>query len=385
MNWIKKKLKAYYPAILISIVILFILESLSSVIYYQAKKPDHYFWSSSVEALNRLFFEKDFSNNPRYDRLKHINSSKKDMMEIYPNYVYQPQLHHPSEPYYLANAVSSNIIGCNESGYFNEWKSDRYGFRNPIDTYKSKSDILLIGDSFAEGACENEDGTIAGRLRSIGYKVANLGRQGSGPLHQLGTLVEYGGQYPSKSLVWIVFTGNDMHNLREEKTTKLANYLKKNYKQNLVSNKTDIDISLKSFLDQEFLNANIRMSDGIFLYQNDLYGESLDLLEAQKKETALLLEVAARIQQEAENNNVKFKIVILNHVNYVPQIQNIMSKTLRQFADSKDIQYLEFSRGYLKRNINFYSETGPHFNSFGYKSIADKIHSWIAQDNSEIL
>ena len=75
--------------------------------------------------------------------------------------MFEPQLHHPSDYYYLSNVANAVIIDCNESNYFNRWKSDHFGFRNPPHMHDVRADILLLGDSLTEGSCENEDGTTA--------------------------------------------------------------------------------------------------------------------------------------------------------------------------------------------------------------------------------
>ena len=43
----------------------------------------------------------------------------------------------------------------NESGYYSIYKSDRYGFNNPDYVWdKNEIDLVIIGDSFAHGACK---------------------------------------------------------------------------------------------------------------------------------------------------------------------------------------------------------------------------------------
>ena len=53
---------------------------------------------------------------------------------------------------------------CNEGYGLIKYISDRFGFRNNDDIWKidnTKSKILLVGDSFAHGACLKTDSTIA--------------------------------------------------------------------------------------------------------------------------------------------------------------------------------------------------------------------------------
>tara|TARA_B100000886_G_scaffold337079_1_gene297091 strand:+ start:300 stop:1406 length:1107 start_codon:yes stop_codon:yes gene_type:complete len=368
---------------------MFTIEGITSIAYYQKKKPPYYLFSSSVEYLNRFIREGKITgyhtNKNFYPLLTEINKLRNNGDKAYPNYMYEPQLHHPNEKYYLSNIANSIIIGCNESGYFNRWISDEYGFRNPKNTHKTVSDLTLIGDSFTEGACQNEDGTIAGYLRSKNLKVANLGKGGSGPLHQLATFVEYGNVFKSKKVIWIIYTGNDLRNLREEKTTKLSNYLDSNYSQNLSSNFILENNLLKKFLNTEYTNANIRLSKTMAKISSGGYGESLDIIEAEQKELKFFVEVATRILNEVKNRNSVLKIVILGHVNYDGPIQKSTVKTIKNFAISNKINYLEFTKNFLLKDKQLYSLTGPHFSVKGYRAIGREIHNWINLNKNKKL
>jgi len=383
MNWIKKTLKKYSATLFITVMVLFILESISSIAYYQLVKPVNYNISSTIEAILKVTGKPTSSS--QYKKLVEINkkSSAEDM--LYPNYLYEPQFHHPREFYSLSNIANSRIIGCDEAGYFNYWKSDEFGFRNPAKTYETHSDILLIGDSFTEGACENEMGTIAGYLRSSGLKVANIGKTGSGPLYQLATLVEYAPVYKNNKVVWIIFTANDLRNLREEKTTQLSAYLDASYSQQLVKNSEKVNKQLKGFLEKQISNSNRRMKNGLPLIVNTGYGESLDLIDAESKESFILREVASRILTEVKKIDSELKIVILNHHKYDKEIQELTSKVIKEFAVSRDIDYLEISREYLNKNKSMYTERGMHFNKDGYRAIGEEIRAWLDGEGNKVL
>ena len=93
----------------------------------------------------------------------------------------------------LSGISNSETIYCNENGYYSIYQSDRYGFNNP-DTEWDKKEIeyLLIGDSFAHGACVNRPHDIASVLRNLSNKPSlNLGYSANGPLIEYATLREY--------------------------------------------------------------------------------------------------------------------------------------------------------------------------------------------------
>ena len=374
------KAKQYVLILVITLGILFVIEALSSIAFYQIKKPTNYFWSSSLETLNRFFFRDIKTPTLGYTKLREINEEISNGNKVYPGYIVEPQLHHPKDFYFLSNVSDSIIIGCNESGFFNRWGSDKFGFRNPTNTHGNLSDILLIGDSFAEGACENEGGTIAGYLRSENYLVANLARSGTSALHQLATYTEYKNVYPTKDVIWILFTGNDLHGLRQEKTTRLVNYMSPYFNQDLASKYEIVDRELREFLDTEIENSNIRMERELPLIHRYNAGNYIDQIEAESKEIKLLIEVAETINSRVNENNSSLKLVIINHFRFDHKIQDITSNALKTFAKENNIPFLEFTRDFLEAHKNlYYSKTGQHFNARGYKVIGSEIKNWLAE------
>jgi hypothetical protein len=123
----------------------------------------------------------------------------------------------------------SNLVYCNENGYWKFVKSDRYGFNENPDDLFEQADIVLIGDSFAAGGCVNEPDTIAGVLRANGLQLLNLGAPGGQPLEELGTIKEY---LPTgKTLIWVFFEGNDYRPSLNRRL--LRNYLQPDFTQHL--------------------------------------------------------------------------------------------------------------------------------------------------------
>ncbi|MFN5193490.1 MAG: hypothetical protein ACK5E6_03560, partial [Cyanobacteriota bacterium] len=91
---------------------------------------------------------------------------------------------------------------------------------------------ILVGDSFSEGWCVPDRDTLAASLQRSHGNTINAGRSGSGPLAQLALLQELAASRSSRQrigagtvVIWQLFSGNDAHNLREEKTTRLATAL----------------------------------------------------------------------------------------------------------------------------------------------------------------
>jgi hypothetical protein len=80
---------------------------------------------------------------------------------------------------------------------------------------------VLIGDSFAHGACVPPSQSIAGRLREH-YRVLNLGIGGSGPLTHLAIMREYVAKLRPRHIVWN-FHANDLADLAGEIASALTN------------------------------------------------------------------------------------------------------------------------------------------------------------------
>jgi hypothetical protein len=155
---------------------------------------------------------------------------------------------------YPLSGVSKKItVYCNESGERIVYKSDKHGFRNSNQNWDLKEKVwIVIGDSFAHGACVHDDEHAAARVQSLkqNYSVINLGIGGSGPLIELAILKEYASVLKPKVILWFYFEGNDLvQNLKHElNSSVLKNYLRPGYTQNLLTKQHEIDESLNSYI-----------------------------------------------------------------------------------------------------------------------------------------
>jgi lysophospholipase L1-like esterase len=371
----------YWLSMLVGIplLILFVFEAITSMAYYRQSKPYGYHWSSTVTALKRVLRKgKDAATSSPRQKLDHILGLRAEGTKAFPSYTFEPHLHAPSDFHHLSNPASRRIVDCNESGFFSEWTSDEIGFRNPTGQIGDSVDYIFLGDSFTEGACESEGGTMAGFFRSHGRKVFNLGRGGSGPLFQLGTLSEYGPAVRSGEVVWFVFTANDLQDLRREKTTALARYLEEGYTQSLSEKRLEVSSQLERFLDSEIERNRTRLSKGMRFPTSSPVGAAFDELEAVEKESPLLLEVANRVLDLCRRQNSKLRIVLLGHANVDSRLTRIVSETLSSFAGRNGVPCLEFKSGELHKHPDWYSVSGPHFNAKGYKAVADRVMEWLS-------
>lgn len=155
----------------------------------------------------------------------------------------------------LGGVSRATTVLCNESGAYAIYPSDRYGFNNDDSVHDASGglDMLVVGDSFAQGNCVPPGQDVAGQLRRLGWNAATVGTGGNGPLLELASLVEYGRAWQPPVVVWLYYTGNDLTDLIEERRNPtLLRYLD-GYRQNLVERQGEVDSLLKRVLDNEFV------------------------------------------------------------------------------------------------------------------------------------
>jgi hypothetical protein len=142
-------------------------------------------------------------------------------------------------------------VYCNESGDYAIYESDEHGFNNPAGIWRPKPQVVLIGDSFAQGACVGPGEDVAGQLRKMGVNALNLGMGGCGPLIDLAMMKEYVEFLEPEFVLWMYFEGNDLREIMREKTSFFARYyFDGDFSQNLIHRQAEIDQALLEFIQQ---------------------------------------------------------------------------------------------------------------------------------------
>ena len=143
----------------------------------------------------------------------------------------------------LGGIANVNTVYCNEFGRYPSYRSDRYGFNNPDTVWRAAGNgLVVVGDSFAHGACTDRRDSIVGMLRGSYPNAVNFGMGSNGPLTELATLREYGAGLRPRFVVWLFFEGNDLGNLLAERNTPvLPAYLRPDFTQDLRQRQPEID------------------------------------------------------------------------------------------------------------------------------------------------
>jgi hypothetical protein len=148
----------------------------------------------------------------------------------------------------LSGISTATTVLCNESGEFAIYQSDELGFNNPRGL-PDQIDVVIIGDSFVHGSCVPPGKDLTSVLRAKGYSAINLGMGGSGPMIELGALVEFGLPRSPKVVV-MIFGGNDFADISLEMLNEtLIRYVKEDgFTQRLRERQPEVDAYWKSYL-----------------------------------------------------------------------------------------------------------------------------------------
>ena len=318
-------------------------------------------------------------NNPKSDKLKRILLLRQNKSaDVFPAYLYDPQVHESASLHWFGHPPNSLIIYCDEGSGLTEFTTNKLGFRSTSNQKLDKPlDLILIGDSYTEGACVNSPHDIASVLGKE-FNLINLGRGGSGPLFQLGLIKEFMRLTDSGEIsltdefnvAWIIFTGNDLLNLAEERQTRLSSYLNdsdfnQDYFYNLI-HKNRLMSSMRSFHDLALAmpSANNK-SHG--------YGETV-IPGSISEQTALrdFAKIAHQLNQLVKSRGGKLNIVILeDHPTYNPLIMKNTQEMLIKECSRLTANCLRFN---LSDTANK-SSTRNHLTESEYYKLSTEMSS----------
>ena len=155
----------------------------------------------------------------------------------------------------LAGMAGKTSVYCNENGPWITYQSDEHGFRNPLGSHNGVAiDIIMLGDSFTQGACVESDEEMAAILRRAGFGVLNLGHSGSSLQIALATFKEYAepAGISGRTVLFFFFEGNDLEELiAHSRSPTLRKYLySADFSQNLVERQEEVNRSIVAYLEE---------------------------------------------------------------------------------------------------------------------------------------
>ncbi len=153
----------------------------------------------------------------------------------------------------VSGVATATTVYCNESGQRTIYVADEHGFNNPRGLYDGPADVVIVGDSFAHGACVPPDEDVASQLRRLrsDLTIVSLGYGGAGPLTVQATLAEYARRLKPRDVFWLYYSGNDLRDTQLELTSDvLTRYLDDiDFTQNLWDARASFDPVLRAFID----------------------------------------------------------------------------------------------------------------------------------------
>ncbi|PIE34917.1 hypothetical protein CSA56_06260 [candidate division KSB3 bacterium] len=249
-------------ALVTTTILLYLLEIGIGIMHWSNVRSPTQTPASASWILKRIEFARrnnlPFDNRPKIQVLLDLRQSG-DMAfpvmipsELFRETGYM-QLSSGEKVYPLSSVTESTNVWCNEPGRWIIYKSDEYGFHNPEGLYQPGNvDIAAIGDSFTHGSCVDSNKNIISLIRNSYPNTLNFGIGGAGPLIELATFREYVEPLKPKIVLWLYFGGNDLFNLAEEKKNPiLIRYLDENFRQDLLSQRPQLDERLKELLNEK--------------------------------------------------------------------------------------------------------------------------------------
>lgn len=116
----------------------------------------------------------------------------------------------------LGGVAGADVLLCTRAGVPVAYTADRFGFRNSEALYEQPVEVLVLGDSFAEGICLPDGEDIVSNIRRFYPATLNAGTRGAGPLFELAILRRFGPKLAPQKTLMLFFEGNDWQNLQSE-------------------------------------------------------------------------------------------------------------------------------------------------------------------------
>ena len=320
-----------------------------------------------------------------------VKDERSQDVEIYPHVVPREFLKKNVKKIPLTPMANTLFVSCNEFGEWKKIKTDKLGLNN--DKFIDRFDILLMGDSFAEGSCVNQSDEPAYLLnQNYNLKTYNIGISGNGPLLSLALAHEIKPLADFHTIVWFIFD-NDFYDLNLEiQSNFLKNYLDKDYEDSkYFQNINSVDNFQKKYIEDnlESFKKGFSLKESFFELKAVI--SRLNKLIQQKNPEDTFV-----FQKEFFEKIFKKLIYIFPekriYVVYLPETTCFTYRSLecsKRFEElsrtSNNLSFLNFYE-YLKNNNDEYKkmyalgQDRAHFSPLGYNKLVKFIFSEIQKD-----
>lgn len=347
---------------------------------------------SFAKLLKTKFLGGDISS-PKIDLYNRLKGAGHRVHLAFP---YDPQFSTPGEIPPLSNASDSKIILCDEGEGMIVFETDNNGFRKNQDETKAavNYNTLFLGDSFTEGACVPSASTLPAQYQAIsGRKTLNMEISGTGPIYQyvmlrsfLTTPHFHKKLGPNVDLIQVLFAGNDLINIREEKSSFLQQYLYQPTTHSEFTLSTTKDPHEKHSRETYFTRTHAYLTDS-YLKRNQLpWGRPYGISFSDRHlttELKFLDYTIAKTNALARQHNLNYHILLLHgHPGYSPVSQEKFKQSLSRLCKNLALScmYVDLS----KYGTDLWGKVGrykAHLNSKGYEELAKSVTSTLSEIN----
>ena len=290
---------------------------------------------------------------------------------------------------------------CNEGYGLIKYTSDRFGFRNNDDIWKidnTKNKILLVGDSFAHGACLKTESTIATFIEKTNYQIGGGGEKrinnkvvfnvalGGNDPFIYASLIHLFSPIVKPDYIVVVFYAND-------KTYKKNSIFLKNLQPNLHKDyfsNNYLSQKIKDTIDQSSLllkkinlekekNLQPSLFAKIKVLLNFNYTKDIIVNTYVKFSKTIPFSSKLTIDKAIENckiYNCKPVIVYIPNSKYwrPDSGSDAFADSLNFYTIQNKINFIDM-REYFSNFVEdkLYAKSGPHLSPFGSKLVAYKI------------
>lgn len=312
---------------------------------------------------------------------------------------------------------------CNEGYGLIRFQTDRFGLRNNDDSWNdidSSDYVLLLGDSFVQGACVEDQYTISTILeKTLSKPVFNLGVNGNGPYEYMATLKNFVkptlAYLKNASYVVIVFYDNDMIQQNpvkldllhqslplvefdsERKIRLSQDYIA--FYSNMIDNDIDFDLrpeALKSVIDDN----HGKSLETLAALKTSLYKQSkwyriitlasirsrlVDLFSGNSKIGLSIrenhkasLEAISLLSSICSDGCIPIVAYVPNSplLKYNPNSSDFF-KSLAEASLDNEILFFDGSKAIDPLNMTNYAPQGFHLSELGYKKFASALSYFI--------
>ena len=374
--FINQKLKDYLIVIIISLVTtLYLFEGF--LVYKEQK--------SNVYSLKAKKLNTEWDTRTKFEIYNELKETNKEIVvEVSPS----TYLNKNKSIFPLSGISNSETIYCNENGYYSIYKSDRYGFNNPdFEWDKKQIEYILVGDSFAHGACVNRPNDIASILRNLSKRaVLSFGYAGNGPLIEYASLREYLNTNVKK-IVWLYYESNDFRDLYNEMGEAiLINYLNDpTFTQNLKLRQNEInnlaiDIINKSESEKKNRFENINENFNLRFIQFIKIFRTRILIFPPPVPSSDFKKILKLTRDLAIKNNSQLYFVYLPSIwRYKIDLKNNDNlKIVRDIVNELEIPFIDIHKEVFAKEKKplklFPLEKYFHYNKDGYKKVSETIY-----------